>query len=71
MYPYSTMSTNKQERRTIHLKPYVHDELTAFGLKSESYSEVVERLLHIAKNGKIAQKEAETIKSEKEDKDVL
>ena len=57
MYPYSTMSTKPQERRTIHLKPRVHDELTSFGLKSESYSEIVERLLHVAKNGKIAQKE--------------
>ena len=62
MCPYSTMSTKHQERRTIHVSPKVHDELTEFGLKSESYSDIVERLLFIAKNGKLATKEAKETK---------
>ena len=56
------MSTNIKERRTIQVSPKVHDELTKFGLKSESYSDIVERLLYIAKNGKVATKEAKQIK---------
>ena len=56
------MSTKTQERRTIQVSPKVHDELTKFGLKSESYSQIVERLLFIAKNGDMAKRETKNTK---------